>query len=367
MDFLDHSQHGQVGFLGYYPWWDSGVGVGKCWGADLCGCPLDNFGNDCNSNACSHGCDLAFESDIRDFFFNGDDAIIDPHIGLSASDLKSAISSLQSHVDGSSTLTYSQLKSKQDTFEANSKLLDMDFDAMNDALTLVESYETKYNGGIFINSRTNRDGFTKEDTNDGYTLERIVLAIQQAILDEVYQGTLPETAPQVRYHDPIVENCQHFLRGRYWKTSAYFPGYTELPSEQPTAVHTVSFDATVNKHWGRDLCYHENHAVHPTGLYLPPGGVAWIDFPLALVGQGFKVRVGANNSDLSNKDRHWRMDRVTSTFEVEEERTYLASPLGGGIYIEVPYLANYSTQSVDISGDVIKAPLFCKVLLLALT
>ncbi len=281
-------------------------------------------------------------------------------MGLSASDLKYAISLLQFHVDGSSILTNAQLRSARETFESNSEYLEMDFDSMDGAFALIDSYESRYNGGVFINSRTNRYGFPKEDSNDGYTLDRIMLVVQQAIVDQVYQGTLRDSEYQVRLRDSIIENCQHYLRGRYWKTSGHFPGFTELSAQQSTTIHNVDFDATIKEHWGRDLCFHASHAIHPTGLYLPPGGLAWIDFPTVLVNKGFKVRVGANNSDFDNKDHHWRMDRVTCTYDVKASRVYMASPLGGGIYIEVPYLANFGAQNVEISGDVIKAPLFCK-------
>jgi hypothetical protein len=332
--------------------------TGKCWDAQTCGCPFDDFGNDCDDNACSHGCDMAFESDIRDFFFNGEDAIIDPHIGLSPTDLTSAISSLQSHVDGSTTLTNAQLRSTQDTFEANSEYLNMDFDSMNNAFALVDAYESKY-GGLWTQNG-NDDAFIKEDSNDGYTLDRIMVAVMQAILDEVYQGTLSKSSYQVRIHDAIVENCQDYLRGRYWQTSSYFPGSLALPTVQSSTVYSVSFDASVNAAWGRELCFETSPAIHPTGYYLPPGGVAWIDFPSALVNKDFQIQVGANDSDFDNKDKHWRMDRITCTYDVKASRVYVASPLGGGIYIKVPYLANYDTQNLDISGDVIQAPFFCK-------
>ena len=332
----------------------------KCVGTEECGCPPNPDGNkECEEGACARGCDLAFEADIRDNFFNGEDAVIDPNIGRSPEDLRSSIASIQSHVDGSSTLSDVQLRSALETFIANSEILEMDFDSLNSAFVLVDAYENKY-GGMFINSRSDNGGFQKEDSDDGYTLERVMIVVQQAIFDEVYRGTLPEKAHQARLHDDIIENCQSYLRGRYWITSTYFPGFVELPSEQPTTVYALNIKATVNKYWGKTECYTDSPAIHATGLYLPPGGVAWVIVPSVLVNKGFQIQVGAHDVDMGKKDTKTRMDRVSSTYEIKNTKTFIASPLGGGVYIKVPYLANYGTQSIQIAGDVIQAPFFCK-------
>ena len=284
-------------------------------------------------------------------------------MGLSASDLRSAIASIKAHVEGSTTLTYAELKSARELFMANSAYLDMDFDSMNDAFALVDSYESEF-GGMFINSRSDKWGFPRDDTNDGYSLERTMLVVQQALLDEIYQGTLQDIASQIRIHDPVVENCKDYLRGRHWKTSTYFPGELELPAEQNTVEYSVKVNATVGEYWGIKECFSDSPAIHATGYYLPPGGVAWLIFPPALVDQGFQIQVGANDADTRIKEVRQRMDRVTCTYEVTSTTTYVSSPLGGGIYIKVPYLADYGRRTIRLSGDVIQAPFFCKFLTL---
>ena len=260
-------------------------------------------------------------------------------------------------------MSNAELRAARTTFETNSELLDMDFDSMNDAFTLVESYESTF-GPMFLNSKTNKwdysNGFPRDDTDDGYTLERIMIVVQQAILDQVYQGTLPEKAFQTRLHDPIVENCRDYLRGKYWETSKYFPGFVALDSNQPTTVHSVQVDATVGQFWGKNECFSDSPTIHATGLYVPPGGVAWVIVPSALVDKGFQIQVGAHDADMNSKGNIHRMPRVSCTYDVKTAKTYVASPLGGGIYIKVPYLSNYGIQSLSISGDVIEAPFFCK-------
>ena len=84
--------------------------------------------------------------------------------------------------------------------------------------------------------------------------------------------------------------------------------------------------------------------------------------PLSLVNKGFKIRVGAAEADASNKDFHRRMDRVSALFAIKSATTFVANPLGGGIYIQVPYKADFGSVLIQVSGAVEKAPFFCTLL-----
>jgi len=52
-----------------------------------------------------------------------------------------------------------------------------------------------------------------------------------------------------------------------------------------------------------------------------------------------------------------RLDRVSIVYPIEEIRTSIASPLGGGIYIEVPYQADAGIVKVRITNAV-RSPFF---------
>jgi hypothetical protein len=56
---------------------------------------------------------------------------------------------------------------------------------------------------------------------------------------------------------------------------------------------------------------------------------------------GFSILVGAQTSDNKNKEKHLRMDRTTATYPIVGKDTVIANPLGGGIYIMVPYKTNF--------------------------
>jgi hypothetical protein len=123
-------------------------------------------------------------------------------------------------------------------------------------------------------------------------------------------------------------------------------------------VYTVLINATMGPCWGGPVAFCDQPSIRPTGLYLSPGEIANVKVPESMVGNGFKIQVGASTINNQDKDWHLRMDRVTTTFDVKQTTTYVGNPLGGGLYIRVPYLGNSGAVTVEISGGVVKAPIF---------
>ena len=74
--------------------------------------------------------------------------------------------------------------------------------------------------------------------------------------------------------------------------------------------------------------------------------------------KGFQVLIGAHTSDHSKKKKCRRLDRVTTTVDIVRKTTHFISPLGGGVYIIVPYLSKLGLLTVTFSGGVVKAPRF---------
>ena len=73
---------------------------------------------------------------------------------------------------------------------------------------------------------------------------------------------------------------------------------------------------------------------------------------------GYEVLVGAHTWDHQKKATHKRFDRVTTRFAITETTTHITNPLGGGVYIMVPYLAAEGVGAILITGGVIEAPFF---------
>lgn len=62
--------------------------------------------------------------------------------------------------------------------------------------------------------------------------------------------------------------------------------------------------------------------------------------------------------DTSIKDQVKRVDRITSTYEVNSVTTTIANPFGGTIYILVPNPCALGTIDITISGGVVETPKF---------
>jgi hypothetical protein len=82
-----------------------------------------------------------------------------------------------------------------------------------------------------------------------------------------------------------------------------------------------------------------------------------VTVPQSMVGKGYQIRVGAHSYDLSNKPNYKRLDRSTIVYGINSISTKIASPLGGGIYIEVPYLKEAGIVTVKIQNAV-RSPYF---------
>ena len=117
------------------------------------------------------------------------------------------------------------------------------------------------------------------------------------------------------------------------------------------------------EYWGAKVCFADEPLIRATGIYLTPGSIATVTVPQEMVRSGFHIQVGASEANNAEKNHHRRMDRVTSTYDINDLVTHVASPLGGGIYIKVPYRADLGVVTLEISGGVVQAPIFCKYIL----
>ena len=324
-------------------------GVDTChFGSDRCGCASNNWCPEfCNEDSCAKGCDFANE--IKDLFFHGPNVVIDPREDLDPKNLEEATKALTEHINGNNLMTGDEITDQATKFLKNAPLVTTTMPLLSGALDLVDSYEA-YMGPLFINSQT-KGGFNREGHYDGMELPRSMIAIQQEIFEKVF--TYSDLYPD------LLSSCSDFLRGRSWKTSSYFPGPVNPPVD-PNKVHKVTVNATNHAYWGRKVLFAEEPTRRPTGLYLAPGGVGVVTVPSNMINNGFEVLVGANTIDNVKKPQHRRMDRVTNSFPIKSSTIHIANPLGGGIFVMIPYLSDLDLVDVYVSGDVVKSPFFSK-------
>ena len=341
-------RYSEVSDLNLNPTWpDNGGTIATCSGHSTCGCTGSSFGSDCGKAGCLRACELANLPIRRSKFFHGTSVIIDRQIGISSSDLLASITALKKHVETTAPLSGSQIITQMEIFKTNAELLETEKPLMEAALDLVDAYETKV-GALFINAAST-GGFVRKQpvVSDNKEMERTMIYVQQAILDNIYSTS------------NIVSACSTFLTGRKWKTSFFFPGHVDhLDIEDATTVHVVKIKATHTAFWGRKVAFADAPVRKATGLYLVPGQIASITVPPKIVNQGYTITVGCHSSDNKDKTKHLRMDRIFTSFAVLDAVVKIANPLGGNVYLEVPYLAEHGTIDISITGGVVKAPRF---------
>ncbi|MGB1129535.1 MAG: Ig-like domain-containing protein, partial [Haloferula sp.] len=210
------------------------------------------------------------------------------------------------------------------------------------ALETVEAYENTY-GALSINfDRTNPVPDPNSATDQ---LNWTIFKLMQTIMDVVY------TSQNLALHEGLLD-------GFLFQCSSHFPGSAPAPSD-PNNVHTATINGSFDDTFGRHTQHWEWSARKPTGTYLPPGTIATVTVPPSLVAQGYQIRIGAHSWDHEAKNRRWvrRIDRATILYDINATTTKVASPYGGGIYIEVPLGASAGTVSVDVTGA-IRSPYF---------
>ncbi len=259
--------------------------------------------------------------------------------GTPGGPLTTAMTALKNHITGTSTLTNTQINSQASVIATYKDQIG-DTDAyITQALDLVSTYET-IKGALFLNSTTSATaGFSRTDTSSvDKALAVAMLGVYQALIDDAFNSS-------------NLAIRRSLLEGAAFASASYFPGAVTPPAN-PNAVYSVQINASQPKAWGYEVDFQTQPARRPTGAYLAPGSVATVTVPPALVNKGFQVRVGAHVADLKNKGSVKRFDRTTLVYNITSTDTLVANPLGGGIYIEVPYLAAEGLVTVDIKNTV---------------
>ena len=261
-----------------------------------------------------------------------------------------AMVKIKGHLDGSAVLTAAQLQEQTDRITQTTYTLADSKTNIAQAFAVISAYEAKEKGPFFINAKT-KAGFPNfPDKVDGFEIDRAVLAIQQSIFDFAFTPA-------------ALATFRDALSGQKFNSSDWFPGKVKAPAV-PSAIYTAKINATVVKDVGIRSAFSQSFARRPTGFYLAAGDIAKISVPASIPKDGtFVIRVGANVHDKYIKSTIERPFRVSNKFPVVSEVTEIANPYGGGIYIDVPYLAS-AGASVDIKiQNAVPSPFFSSTVL----
>lgn len=265
--------------------------------------------------------------------------------GITTAALAETLDRIEAHVSGETALSFAELEAAVTTFAELAVALPSQPELLERAFDIVDLYEEEM-GPLFLSEETQSISALPEDgESDAIRRSRLMIAYHQAIMD---YGLAQEA----------VAGCGDTYEGRSWMTAEAFPGLVQEGAE--VGEFTVQIDASKPKAFGRPVAFSEGAGRKVTGLYLPPGGIADVTVPEELVGQGFQVVVGAHTHRQEQGEQdtrgYKRLPHVAARFDITSEVTRVTNPLGGGIYIEVPYLAEFGLVDITVSG-VVQAPL----------
>ncbi|MFI3291525.1 MAG: M60 family peptidase N-terminal accessory domain-containing protein [Opitutales bacterium] len=224
---------------------------------------------------------------------------------------------------------------------AGIKHINEDVNLIKRAFEIVEFYEKGGENALFINEAT-QGGLLRTDTKDK-EIHFALIEIQQGLIDYAY------TSKNLEAHPEIFAN-------KKFECSKYFPAECP-PATDPNKVHKVKIKAQNRESWGSPFAYEKADARRPTGFYAPAGSIVKINVPENMINKGYKIRLGSHSWDNAKKPKIQRLDRISIVYPIDNTQMLVANPMGGGIYIEVPYLADLGVIEIEIINAV-KSPYF---------
>lgn len=219
-----------------------------------------------------------------------------------------AVQAMTSHVNGSQTLTSSELDKNLADVQLN---FDFDFSSVKQVIfDYVNAYETAKDPVFNSRNIVSISSLPAES--------QLLILLQQYIHDKQF----------------IPSNISS-MAGVKFEFASVFPGNVE---QNAPRINNASVE--INGSYkiikaGRvvdDLAA----AKRPTGYYAPAGELISITIPSNLIDKGLSAMIGAHDSDHSTLTHTNRFVRISKDFPLNNVTTLVANPFGGGIYIRVP-------------------------------
>lgn len=245
--------------------------------------------------------------------------------------LPGSIASMKSHITGETLLDGKEIEALTKTINANKEEIAKNETSLKACLDLVTTYDA-VKGPLWIGY----NDLSNKKRVEGDEIHWAVFWVMQNIMDQLY------TTEGMKRHASLLD-------GFRFGCADLFPGKVE-PPEEPGQIYTVKINGSYPKTWGGPLLGEDLPARKPTGAYLVPGTIATVTVPESLVNKGYQIRVGAHSWDMEKKPRVVRLHRCTALYDIDSTEVRVANPLGGGIYIEVPYLSDAGVVEVSIKN-----------------
>ena len=234
-----------------------------------------------------------------------------------------AASQIKNHITGTPTLSAAELEQASLALQAQTNRFAESVDTITAVFDLVKTYDS-VNGPLFV--ATGSLARASQSNNLTWTLYRTM----QSIMDVVYQpGTIANAAKLA-----VIENFNN-PGGFKFGSHTNFPGPCAPPAN-PSASHTVPIQGGFDVTFGRNTQGWTNPARKPTGCYLAPGTIATSPCRLPWSRRAIRSASAPIRGIFPTALEIRRLDRATLLYPITDHQRKVASPYGGGIYIEVP-------------------------------
>jgi autotransporter-associated beta strand protein len=269
---------------------------------------------------------------------------------IAADPLLAALAAIKGHVNNTFPLTGAQISAHKTAIDNNRQRFAENTTIINAAFDLIATYDAA-KGPLFVSGFANNATSFDRNVTTGTAKNSVspenyhwvIYTVMQHAMDLIYTGD------NLAKYEATLTNYK-------FGSHTSFPGPCSPPAN-PANTHSVQINGSFPVTFGRDTQHWTWPARKPTGTYLAPGTIASVTVPAALVNAGYKIRVGAHAWDLSGRRPVNRLERATRLYAINSTTTKVASPYGGGIYIEVPIGANAGVVSVSVTGSV-RSPYF---------
>jgi hypothetical protein len=242
-----------------------------------------------------------------------------------------AIASLKAYLTEKTTLEGKQIEALTETIKSSKEVIGSNEAILKACFDLITTYDT-VKGPLWIGYKD----LSAAKRVAGDEIHWAIFWVMQDLMDQVY------TSQGMKDHGALLD-------GFRFGCADLFPGKVE-PPEKPDGTYSVQINGSYPKTWGGPLLGQELPARKPTGAYLVPGTIATVTVPESLVNKGYQIRVGAHSWDMAKKPKTLRLYRCTAVYDITSTEVKVANPLGGGIYVEVPYLSNAGIVTISIKN-----------------
>lgn len=202
-----------------------------------------------------------------------------------------------------------------------------------------------------------------------HRLARGMLFFHHIVWDAGLQATLPYRHYFVSSEYPIsfasglrTKNLQDIAEKAKWGVATYIKGQTANVTASAEEL-SIILKIRNRKVKGIPGDYFSVPQIRCTGMWVNNGTSSEVTVPESMINKGIQICVGANMNDPSLVEgghgggTHGRMDRCATFFLIDRSTIRVYNPLGGNIYVLVPYGTNIGMVKLTAT-NVVRSRMF---------